>query len=450
MERSKIRWFSSTRQAMWQEKTAGSGAQAAEAGNPNLTITGETFQTVEGFGGCFNELGYVALNRLSEAQRNRVLDALFAPDGELKLQMCRLPIGASDYALEWYSLNETDGDLAMAHFSIERDRKYLIPYIREALKRNPGLKLFASPWSPPTWMKHPRAYNYGTLRWEPEILEAYALYFVKFVQAYREEGITIHQIHVQNEVAADQKFPSCVWTGEQLRDFIRDYLGPAFERHGLETEIWLGTINAPDMWDIYTKKLSTDFDDYAHTVLSDPGAYQYIKGVGYQWAGKNAIQRTAASYPELRYMQTENECGDGNNTWEYARYVFNLFQHYFFNGVSSYVYWNMVLEPKGRSTWGWEQNAMITADPETAQPVFNPEYYVMKHYSHFVSPESVRLGLKGMWTGNASAFAAPNGDRVVVISNPFKDARTLRLSDGAHVHVFEMEPESFNTIVLPG
>ncbi|CAM4241617.1 hypothetical protein PAAL109150_17075 [Paenibacillus alkaliterrae] len=89
--------------------------------------------------------------------------------------------------------------------------------------------------------------------WEKDILEAYALYFVKFVKAYEEEGITIHQIHVQNEVAADQNFPSCVWTGEQLREFIRDYLGPAFEKHGLNTEIWLGTINAPEAWDEFER-----------------------------------------------------------------------------------------------------------------------------------------------------------------------------------------------------
>lgn len=121
-------------------------------------------------------------------------NALFSPDGDSRFSICRLPIGASDYALEWYSHNEAENDVEMDHFSIERDRQYLIPYIKEALKRNPDLQLFASPWSPPTWMKFPKAYNYGTLRWEPAILKAYALYFVKFVQAYAEEGITIHQV----------------------------------------------------------------------------------------------------------------------------------------------------------------------------------------------------------------------------------------------------------------
>lgn len=446
MENANIQWISSTRESVWQNKEVSNRGN----GDVNLAITDETFQMVEGFGGCFNELGFAALSHLSEKERGQVLHSIFHPDGDQKFSICRLPIGASDYALEWYSLNETDGDLEMKHFSIERDLKYLIPYIKEALSYNPDLKFFASPWSPPTWMKFPRAYNYGTLRPEKEILAAYALYFVKYVEAYRNEGITIHQIHVQNEVVADQKFPSCLWTGEQLRDFIRDYLGPSFEKHGIDAEIWLGTINAPEPWQEWLKKSSSDFNAYAFTVLSDPEAYKYIKGVGYQWAGKYGIQRTVQSYPELRYMQTENECGDGTNTWDYAKYIFNLYQHYFTNGVNAYIYWNMVLEPKGRSTWGWEQNSMITVDPATKAATFNPEYSVMKHFSHFVSPESTRIGLKGPWTGNALAFEKPNGDKVVVIANPFAEIKAVRLSDGTQVHTFELEPDSFNTIVFSG
>ncbi|KGE18695.1 glycoside hydrolase family 30 protein [Paenibacillus wynnii] len=464
MYKKDLQWFTSTELLPWAEKenkhkVASRGATPVEAvapalalaeasPAPNLTITAETFQTLEGFGGCFNELGFVALCKLPDQERAEVMHSLFHPEGEQRFSICRLPIGASDYALEWYSLNENDGDYAMEHFSIERDRQMLIPYIKEALALNPELKLFASPWSPPTWMKFPKSYNYGTLRWEPEILEAYALYFVKFVEAYRAEGITIHQVHVQNEVVADQKFPSCVWTGEQLRIFIRDYLGPAFDRHGLDTEIWLGTINAPEAWDEWLKKKATDFDAYASVVLSDPEAYKYVKGVGYQWAGKYAIQRTVQSYPELRYMQTENECGDGENTWFYAKYVFNLYQHYFMNGVNAYIYWNMLLEPKGRSTWGWEQNSMLTVYPEQQKVVHNPEYYVMKHFSHFTAPGSVRVGLKGPWSGNAVAFKAADGTVTLVIANPFNEQRVLNLNSGSSVYSLELEPNSFHTMVL--
>jgi glucosylceramidase len=147
-------------------------------------------------------------------------------------------------------------------------------------------------------------------------------------------------------------------------------------------------------------------------------------------------------------MQTENECGDGNNTWEYARYVYNLYRHYFVNGANSYVYWNMVLEPKGLSTWGWEQNSMITVDPETQQMMYNPEFYVMKHFSHFVAPGAVRIETMGPWTGNAVAFENPDGSKVVVVANPFKEPRELCLAAGGTTHQFILEPESFNTMVL--
>jgi glucosylceramidase len=440
---SGIQWVSTSRENKWEERTP----KAEKHLEPNLEISDVKQQLIEGFGGCFNELGIEAIWKLNQEDQNQVFDELFDPKGAFKFNICRLPIGASDYALEWYSHNEVDGDYNMEHYTIERDRKYLIPYIKEALKRNPDLKLFASPWSPPTWMKSPRAYNYGTLRWEKEILEAYALYFVKFVQAYQEEGITIHQVHVQNEVVADQKFPSCVWTGEQLREFIADYLGPAFEKHGLDTEIWLGTINGI-VDDLFTKSAS-DYDDLAAVVLSDPEAYKYIKGVGYQWAGKYALQQTVQSYPELRYMQTENECGDGKNTWEYARYIFNQYRHYFVNGVNSYIYWNMALEPKGKSTWGWEQNSMITIDSEQNEWVKNPEYYVMKHFSHFIKEGAVRLETKGAWSGTSLAFRNPNGEDVFIISNPFKTTRPLYLAHGDSKYTFDLEPESFHTIILP-
>ncbi|OKP96071.1 glycoside hydrolase family 30 beta sandwich domain-containing protein [Paenibacillus sp. P46E] len=450
MTNIQLKWFSSTENAPWTERGADEAEVSGteEAAPANLTITDDIYQTLEGFGGCFNELGYAVLCNLPEGERARVMHNLFHPEGEQRFSICRLPIGASDYALDWYSLNETDGDYAMEHFSIERDRQLLIPYIKEALALNPELKLFASPWSPPTWMKFPKAYNYGTLRWEPEILAAYALYFVKFVEAYRQEGITIHQVHVQNEVVADQKFPSCVWTGEQLKIFIRDYLGPAFEEHGLDTEIWLGTINAPEPWDEWLKKKSNDYDAFAGVVLGDPEAYKYVKGVGYQWAGKHAIQRTVQSYPELRYMQTENECGDGENTWFYAKYIFGLYQHYFMNGVNAYIYWNMALAPQGRSTWGWEQNSMLTIDPASRQTIRNPEYYVMKHFSRFAAPGSVRVGLKGPWSGHAVAFRTPEDKLTLVIANPYMEERMLHLRSGSLLISFKLEAESFHTLVV--
>lgn len=415
--------------------------EKVETQKADITITGEIFQTLQGFGGCFNELGMISLNQLGEAQRNRIFDQLFGKDSEMKFEYCRLPIGASDYAESWYSHNEVDGDYEMAHFSIERDRKYLIPYIKEALKRNPDLKLFASPWSPPTWMKFPKAYNYGKLVWEEKNLKAYALYLAKFVEEYAKQGITIHQIHVQNEVAADQKFPSCKWTGEELKIFIRDYLGPMFEQRNLATEIWLGTLNCPE----YFKEQETDFDTYAFRVLMDEKAKSYIRGVSYQWAGKLAVQRSYDSFPGIPIIQSENECGDGTNDWTYAKYVFKLMQHYFRNGVVGYIYWNMVLGKGGQSTWGWNQNSMITIDGEKV--IYNPEYYVMQHICGFVGKGSVRLGIKGCWSGNALAFQ--NADKITLcVLNPLGETRKVVISYGGQSYRAELKADSINTICI--
>ncbi|HEX2950909.1 MAG TPA: glycosyl hydrolase [Armatimonadota bacterium] len=436
-----IQWIETTPECPWNHRDISTQGTARDT----LEITGEEGQVIDGFGGCFNELGWIALTHLPEAERARIFDRLFAPDGDLRFTQCRLPVGANDYSAEWYSYSEVADDYAMEHFSIERDRHYLIPYIKEAYRRQPQLRLFASPWSPPTWMKFPRAYNHGTLIWEKENLQAYALYFLKFIQAYAAEGITIHQLHVQNEPMSDQKFPSCVWSGEQFRDFIVNYLGPLFDTHHCDTEIWLGTLNGPET---DNRMLYTGYDQYANLVLSDPQALAYIKGVSYQWAGKFAIQQTSASYPELRYMQSENECGDGTNTWEYARYIFNLFRHYLSNGVNSYIYWNMVLEPGGRSTWGWQQNALMTIDAKAEMVTINPEYYVMKHYSHFIQPGAVRLVTRGHLTGNAVVFRNPDGAIVAVVGNGLPHARCFTFKAANREFTAELRPYSFNTFVI--
>ncbi|MFP4017115.1 MAG: glycoside hydrolase family 30 protein, partial [Halanaerobiales bacterium] len=393
--------------------------------------------------------GWVALSQISDEKRDEVISELFSTDG-CYFNFCRMPIGASDYASEWYSYNENDGDYEMQKFSIERDYDYLIPYIKNARKYQKDLKLFASPWSPPTWMKFPRAYNYGRLRMEPGILKAYALYFKKFIEAYQKEGLDIQQIHIQNEPFADQKFPSCLWTAEQIRVFIRDYLGPLFEQEGLDTEIWFGTLNGPEEMKFLPtgEMFLQSYDEYVDHFLFDKDARKYITGVGYQWAGKHAIQRTRQSFPELKLMQTENECGNGKNTWEYARYVFNLMRHYFANGVNSYIYWNMVLEPGGESTWGWKQNSLITIDTDSGEVCYNPEFYLMKHFSHFIKPGAVRLKTAGHWSGSALAFENTDGEIVIVVSNAMDRARNFTFIGKDQELALELKAYSFNTIIL--
>ena len=426
-------WIATTKQAAWQTRSL----PRSTGRSCTLRATGQRDQTITGFGGCFNELGHLALSALPKAGQHRIMRELFDPTDGCRFNLCRVPIGASDYAAQWYSCNEHDGDFAMKRFTIQRDRKHLIPYIQLAQRFCKALTLFASPWSPPTWMKHPAAYNYGRLLDTPKNLTAYALYFAKFVDAYAREGIRIAQVHPQNEPVADQKFPSCVWPGNLLAKFIGRHLAPTFRRRKLDCEIWLGTLN------------TDDYDGYVHTVLADAAANKAITGVGFQWAGKGAIQRTHQSWPEKRLMQTENECGDGQNTWAYAGYVFDLMQHYITNGAESYIYWNMILPPNGESTWGRRQNSMITIDPGTKKVVFTPEFYVMKHASRFVDPGAVRLELAGPWAGNAIAFENPDRSTACLVRNPLPRQRMLRFDSPGGTITAQLPPDSINTLVLP-
>ena len=301
-------------------------------------------------------------------------------------------------------------------------------------------------------MKNPPVYNWGKLIWTDKNLKAYAGYLVKFLKSYEAEGISINQLHVQNEPVANQKFPSCMWRGEELREFIRDYLGPEMQRSCVSSELWLGTINAPGCdfnRMIFDKWATEDYDFFANTVLSDSEALKYITGVSYQWGGKIAMQRTFESwYPRIRLMQSENECGFGDNTWEYARYVWTMLKHYIGNGAESYLYWNFVLEPMGINTWGDPQNAMVTVEPGSGRITYNPDYYVMKHFSSCIRRGAVRLGIAGTFAGDSLAFENPDGSLVLELYNPFDRTFTVGFNDGARLLKFELEPKSVNSVVI--
>lgn len=445
-----IKWYWSSENCPWAVKEPEAVSAAADA---QLCLDGREYQKMYGFGGCFNEAGWRALQHLSEDDRESLLKELFAGEGEgAHFNVCRLPIGANDYSFNWYSLDEVPGDYALEHFSIERDKLALIPYIKAALRHTDDMKLFASPWSPPTWMKDPPVYNWGKLIWTKENLRAYADYFVKFLESYQAEGISIDQIHVQNEPVANQKFPSCMWTGEELKVFIRDYLGPRMAESKAAAELWLGTINAPGCDYnrlLFDKWATEDYDYFANIVLSDPEALKYITGVSYQWGGKIAIQRTFESwYPRIRLMQSENECGFGDNTWEYALYVWTMLKHYIGNGAESYLYWNIVLEPSGVSTWGDPQNAMVTIDPKTRTATFNPDYYIMKHFSHAVARDAVRMGCQGSFAGDSLVFRNPDGSYTLELFNPFRRVFRVQFTLDGKDYMFALEPRSVNSIII--
>ncbi|MBP0902978.1 hypothetical protein ACFSKN_13475 [Mariniflexile gromovii] len=452
-QKPKVSWVSSTNNEVWVTKKY-KPSKSKKASDISIAIdTKKREQKIDGFGGCFNELGWEALGMVTSEEKQQILNDLFSQETGCKFNICRMPIGANDYAVDWYSHNETEGDFAMENFSIDRDKKRLIPYIKEAQKINSDIQIWASPWCPPSWMKHSKHYacksnpEFNDLpeEWssteelvsrfitEPKYFEAYALYFSKFVKAYEKEGIDISAVHVQNEYNSAQNFPSCVWKPQDLGIFISDYLGPKFKADNLDAEIWLGTVERPQI-------------ERVSDVIEYKNAKDYIKGVGFQWAGKGAIEAVHAKYPEVQLMQTETECGDGSNDWKAAEYTFNLMKHYFENGANSYMYWNMVLDETGKSQWGWKQNSMISIDSKTKAIRYNPEFYLMKHLSAFVAPGSVKLASSGD-DDQAIVFYNEASKQVVVLAyNNSEENRDIQLNINDKQIKVMVDPKSFNTI----
>ncbi len=456
-----VRWVVTTEALPWQTRE-GLVTQALATLPDVLVEPDKPLQTIEGFGACFNELGWTSLSALSAEQRDEIFRELFAPGAGAGFSLCRMPIGANDFSRDWYSYDEVDGDFDLGHFTIDNDLETLIPFIRSAQEHQPELRVWASPWSPPSWMKTNKHYagalpvpmsvagsqhvdnglqahqvgREGTDMFiqEESYFRAYASYFGRFVDEYRQQGIAIEMVMPQNEFNSPQVFPSCPWTSKGLARFIR-HLGPEMEQRGVE--VFFGTLERAD-------------DRLLEASLEDPEAVKYISGVGIQWAGKGAIPFLHRDYPDLRLYQTEQECGDGRNDWRYCRYAWSLVRHYLSNGASGYMYWNMALRRGGLSRWGWPQNSLVTVDAATGQFAFNHEYYLMKHLSHFVKP-GARVLQASSFTGyeNQLAFRNPDGSVVVVMHNDTREDLPVRLLIGDQVISPTLAADSFSTFVVP-
>lgn len=412
-------------------------------------------QPLEGFGGAFSERGWDALARLSPTLRARALAALFAADGAA-FNLCRTPIGANDLSRAWYSYDETPGDFAMAHFSIAQDRLALLPFIKAAQAIRPDLRLWASPWSPPTWMKKGGHYAQAPA-WpnqpsngirpdqlghegsdsfiqEPRYFEAYARYFGRYVDAYGQEGVKVGMVMPQNEFNSAQPFPSCCWTGEGLARFI-PYLGAEMERHGVE--LFFGTLERGNA-------------DLLAPTMASPEAARWIKGVGVQWAGKGALEEIKRRWPSLPIWGSEQECGVGTNDWHYARYGWATMKRYFAAGARAWDYWNLVLTTGGSSGWGWPQNALVSVAPDGKSYRLTPDYWLLRHLSAFVRPGARYLPTSSfVGYENQMAFRNPDGSVVLVINNEMAKPLSVGLVIGNRQLTPTLPADSFNTLHIP-
>jgi glucosylceramidase len=432
-------WMASTAAAPWQELGVTAVTNAAATAGPEVVTLDATttYQTMDGFGGCFNELGWQALQTLDGPQREAALQALFGPDG-CRFNLARAPIGANDFALGWYSLDETPGDYALKDFSIERDRGGIIAFMHAAMKYQPGLAVWGVPWSPPAWMKTNGQYQGGHMKQDPATLTAYALYFSKYVQACRAAGINLRAILPQNEpIYNNNVYPQCAWTGPELNVFLRDYLGPQLRRDHVRVEVWHGTLPTAD----------TNFVD---AVLRDPVTGPMIQGVSYQWDGQKLFQRTHDLYPDKKLMQSETECNDGQNSWAQGLTTFRKIMDDTRHFAGSYLFWNLVLNETGRSTWNWRQNSLIIVDRTAHKVIYNPEFYAMKHVSAAVAPGAKRVAVNGGPFKNVAAFRNPSGSEVLVFANDTDQPVTAEIAAAGGRWRLTAPARSMNTLTLAG
>lgn len=434
MQRRSGLWIASTPTRVWKSLGRPMATRKCEVG---LRFDGTMEQLWEGFGGGVSEMGWTALSSVRAVERARALNALFNHDEGCHLQYMRVPVGASTLALGDYCLDDTPNDLALKQFSIARDKDRLIPFLRVPLLRIRRCKVIASPWSPPAWMKEQAGQDCGRIIWNPMMLEAYALYLLRFVEEYRQVGVPINHVMIQNEPGSGDRRPGCLWTGGQLRDFIRNHLGPLFARKRGAPKIWLGALDSPD------------YSAQAVTVLNDPKALQFLAGVACQKGGEEILARIHKMFPDIQLMHSDCGVGDGQNTWEQAHATFGTVQRAIASGANTCLYDNLIFPVNGRDLEGRGRNSLMVADRAGGTVVATPDYHVIRHFSGLVDRYAVRLGLEGAWACHAAAFYnEADESRVLVIQNPDPEDRRVVLEDRDRLLALPLSANSFNTIVL--
>ncbi len=402
------------------------------------------FQVFEGFGAAFTEAAADTFYKMSRKKRAEILNAYFSPKSGLNYSFCRTHINSCDFSLGNYSYDEVAGDADLNHFDIERDRGLLIPMIKEAMHvKGENLKLFASPWSPPGWMKTNGEMNHGG-KVKDEYKKSWAIYFAKYIKAYAQEGIPIWGVSVQNEPDAVQIWDSCIYSHEEERDFVRDCLGPVLQEEGL------GHINII-VWDHNTDLVYKR----AKVILEDKECAKYVWGVGFHWYSGDQfanLAKTHQAFPDKKLLFTEG-CQEGGvhlDSWSVGeRYGHNIIND-FNNWTVGWVDWNMVLNKKGGPNHvGNYCDAPLIADTQLDEVYYENSYYYIGHFSKYIQLGATRLGCTCIEAGKleATAFENPDGQIVVVVMNSGDEEIGYSLKIGDNTTSAKIFPHSIITLL---
>jgi glucosylceramidase len=419
---------------------------AASASNPVIEILLDVmFQRVDGWGGAFNENGYHCISSLSAGMRAAVMRELYDPEIGCRFNVGRVPIGMSDFTVnKVYSLNETAGDYAMNNFSLHNDSLMNIPFVKAAMAANPNVMIYASPWTPPGWMKTNNSWQGGgnpTINHNAQTWTAYALYFSKFVKGWQKAGIPVYVVYPQNEPGYNSSgHPSCAWSGTELKNWVRDYLYPKFIADTIGAQIWMGTFNLSN----YTADIKPTLDDAQARTM--------ITGIGTQRDGHGAMFDASQNsyYKSLHYhgMQTETNCWSGANSWNDAMNTFQQIYNHEISNSNCYNMWNMILDADYNYV-SWmprPQNSMITITPSSQRVTYNPEFYVMKHWSYYIRVGAVHIDCRNSNNSlRTVAFKNPDGTVILEIQNSSNSTISPLIRVGTKEFTPALSASSVNT-----
>ncbi|GER88093.1 glucosylceramidase [Dictyobacter vulcani] len=408
--------------------TTGSGSDATK-----ITVDeNQQYQQMDGFGASFTDSSaWLVSSKMDTKQRDTLMKNLFDAHQGIGLNFLRQPMGASDltrpapevgeYSYDDMPQGQTDPNLD--HFSIDHDTSYIIPVLQQALKENKDIKIMASPWSAPGWMKSSGSMEGGTLN--SSAYTAYANYFVKFIQAYQAQGLPIYAVTPQNEpLYVPSGYPGMSFPAKDETTFIRDYLGPAMVSNGLSTKI----LGYDHNW---------DQPGYPTTILSDPGTTPYATGTAWHCYGGSVSAQTPIhnAYPDKDTYETDCSGGQWEGSNGFAN-TMDLLIGTTRNWSKSVVRWGMALDPDGKPNLGTgaactQCRGIVTVDQTNGTVTYNGDYYGLGQASKFVQPGAYRVasssGLNGI---KDVAFKNADGSKVLVTYNSSSDPQTFDVQWG--------------------
>ena len=410
-----------------------------------ITVNGaKKYQTIDGFGASLTDSSaWLLYTKLTPEQRKQTMTDLFDTKQGIGLNFLRQPMGASDLALNDYSYDDlpkgqTDPDLK--HFSIEHDSAYVLPSLREALAINPQIKVMATPWSPPGWMKTTDSLIGGTLK--PDAYAPLAQYFVKFIQAYQSAGVPIYALTMQNEALfTPNDYPGMFFPPDAQAKFLRENLGPALAAADLHPKVMVYDHN----W---------DHPEYATTVLGDPATAKYAAGTAWHCYGGNVEAQTKVhnQFPDKDAWETE--CSGG--TWQKESALQAeawLIIQSTRNWAKSVILWNMALDQhNGPNTGGCHTcRGVVTVDTSKTPAVVtkNGDYYALGHVTKFLRSGAVHIDSNSVDDKKLLnvAFQNPDGGIVLLVLNTAKNPQTFSVAEGNTSFSYTIPAGSLTTFV---